>query len=99
MPRRVSQCCDHPCRDLAARLEREVRHRWQPQVRARAKQKAVSADGPDFATRARFGFTAAPGATGDARIRDVTQPRPPAAALLGHQEPGAGLDVEFTAID
>ena len=66
-----------PRRDLAARLEREVRHRWQPRLRARARQKAVTTDGLVFATRARFGFTAAPGTTDDARIRDITQALPP----------------------
>ncbi|MEV5878534.1 XRE family transcriptional regulator [Streptomyces sp. NPDC052101] len=66
-----------PRRDLAARMEREVRRRWQPQVRARAKERAATTDGLVFATRARFGFTAAPGTTDDARVRDITQALPP----------------------
>lgn len=58
-------------------MEREVKKRWQPQVRAKAKQKAASTDGLIVSTRARFGFTAAPGTTDDARIRDITQALPP----------------------
>jgi len=66
-----------PRRDLRDRMEREVRKRWQPQVRARAKKRAASTDGLVVFTRARFGFTAAPGTTDDARIRDITQALPP----------------------
>ncbi|MCC5480860.1 telomere-protecting terminal protein Tpg [Streptomyces barringtoniae] len=84
----------HPRPELAARLEREVRSRWQPQVRARAKQRAVSTDGLVFATRARFGFTAAPGTTDDARIRDITQALPPrwAERLFAARDAGATED-------
>ncbi|MEW2403593.1 XRE family transcriptional regulator [Streptomyces sp. NPDC046862] len=66
-----------PRRELRERIEREVKRRWQPQVRAKAKKKAVSTDGIVVSTRARFGFTAAPGTTDDARIRDITQALPP----------------------
>ncbi|MFE3250700.1 telomere-protecting terminal protein Tpg [Streptomyces sp. NPDC059209] len=59
--------------DLAARIEREVKKRWQPQIRSKAKKKAASTDGVVVSTRARFGFTAAPGTTDDARIRHITQ--------------------------
>ncbi|MEV0038715.1 helix-turn-helix domain-containing protein, partial [Streptomyces sp. NPDC050804] len=34
-----------PRKDLAGRIEREVRKRWQPQIRAKAKKKAASTDG------------------------------------------------------
>ncbi|WP_055714244.1 telomere-protecting terminal protein Tpg [Streptomyces torulosus] len=80
-----------PRKDLADRLEREVRKRWQPQVRARAKQKAASTDGLVLSTRARFGFAAAPGTTDDARIRDITQALPPhwAARLFTARDQGA----------
>ncbi|MEV5319249.1 XRE family transcriptional regulator [Streptomyces sp. NPDC052687] len=66
-----------PRRDLRDRMEREVRKRWQPQVRAKARKKAASTDGLIVSTRARFGFTAAPGTTDDARVRDITQALPP----------------------
>ncbi|MFF9527177.1 telomere-protecting terminal protein Tpg [Streptomyces achromogenes] len=66
-----------PRQDLRGRIEREVKKRWQPQVRAKAKKKAASTDGLVVSTRARFGFTAAPGTTDDARIRDITQALPP----------------------
>jgi predicted transcriptional regulator len=80
-----------PRRDLRDRMEREVRKRWQPQVRAKAKQKAASTDGLIVSTRARFGFTAAPGTTDDARIRDITQALPPdfAARLFTARDQGA----------
>ncbi|MEU3862652.1 hypothetical protein AB0F03_35980 [Streptomyces sp. NPDC028722] len=43
-------------------------------------------------TRARFGFTAAPGTTDDARIRHLTLALPPvhASRLLDAQQAGAG---------
>jgi hypothetical protein len=40
-------------------LEREVRTRWQPQIRARAKQAAATTSGIVIAVQARFGYTAA----------------------------------------
>lgn len=66
-----------PRKDLAARLEEEVRRRWQPRVRERARQRAATTGGIVIETRARFGFTAAPGSTDDARLRLVTQALPP----------------------
>ncbi|MGI5255534.1 telomere-protecting terminal protein Tpg [Actinacidiphila glaucinigra] len=81
-----------PRADLAARMEREVTRRWQPQVRARAKQAAATTGGIVIDTRARFGFTAAPGSTDDARLRLITQALPPAyaARLFDAQDAGAG---------
>lgn len=80
-----------PRKDLAARMEREVRKRWQPQIRAKARKKASSTDGLVVSTRARFGFTSAPGTTDDARIRDITQALPPdfADRLFTAHEQGA----------
>ncbi|MCZ0211399.1 XRE family transcriptional regulator [Streptomyces sp. UMAF16] len=80
-----------PRQDLRGRLEREVKKRWQPQVRAKAKKKAASTSGLVVSTRARFGFTAAPGTTDDARIRDITQALPPEFAdrLFTAREQGA----------
>ncbi|WP_405983342.1 telomere-protecting terminal protein Tpg [Streptomyces sp. NBC_00872] len=69
-----------PRKDLAGRIEREVRKRWQPQIRAKAKKKAASTDGIVVSTRARFGFTAAPGTTDDARVRHITQALSPSWA-------------------
>ncbi|MFF7987921.1 telomere-protecting terminal protein Tpg [Streptomyces sp. NPDC007901] len=79
----------HP--DLAARLADEVCRRWQPRVRERAKRQAAITGGITIETRARFGFTAAPGTTGDARIRLITQHLPPdyAARLLDAHAAGA----------
>ncbi|MCL7430529.1 XRE family transcriptional regulator, partial [Streptomyces sp. YS415] len=80
-----------PRQDLRGRLEREVKKRWQPQVKAKAKKKAASTGGLVVSTRARFGFTAAPGTTDDARIRDITQALPPVFAdrLFTAREQGA----------
>ncbi|WDM17044.1 XRE family transcriptional regulator [Streptomyces lavenduligriseus] len=89
--RYVSGKLKRPRQDLRGRLEREVKKRWQPQVRAKAKKKAASTDGLVVSTRARFGFTAAPGTTDDARIRDITQALPPEFAdrLFTAREQGA----------
>ncbi|MFD5786716.1 telomere-protecting terminal protein Tpg [Streptomyces sp. NPDC127037] len=80
-----------PREDLRGRIDREVARRWQPQVRARARRKASSSDGLMIYTRARFGYTAAPGTTDDARIRDITQALPPEYAdrLFTAHEQGA----------
>ncbi|MFF7680968.1 telomere-protecting terminal protein Tpg [Actinacidiphila glaucinigra] len=90
--RYVKDQIKRPRADLAARIEREVRQRWQPQVRARAKQAAATTGGIVIDTRARFGFTAAPGSTDDARLRLITQALPPqyAARLFEAQDAGAG---------
>ncbi|MCX4515483.1 XRE family transcriptional regulator [Streptomyces sp. NBC_01619] len=80
-----------PRKDLADRLVAEVRKDWQPRVRDRARKQAATATGIVIETRARFGFTAAPGTTDDARIRLVTQHLPPdyAARLFDAQAAGA----------
>jgi len=80
-----------PRPDLAARLETEVRKRWQPQIRARAKARAATTDGIVIDTRARIGYTAPIGTTDDARLRHLTVALPPqyAARLFDAQEQGA----------
>ncbi|MEU5810933.1 XRE family transcriptional regulator [Streptomyces sp. NPDC047718] len=83
-----------PRKDLAARLEGEVRKRWQPQIRAKAKKAAATTGGLVIETRARFGYTAAAGTTDDGRMRHLTQALPPAyaARLFEAQEQGATED-------
>ncbi|WP_406377097.1 telomere-protecting terminal protein Tpg [Streptomyces sp. NBC_00197] len=80
-----------PRPDLAARLEREVRTRWQPRIRARAKEKASSTGGIVIDTRARMGYTAPIGSTDQDRIRHLTVALPPtyAARLFEAHEAGA----------
>lgn len=80
-----------PRADLAQRLADAVRERWQPRVRERARRQAATTSGLMVDTRARFGFTAAPGTTDDARIRHLTLALPPthAARLLDAQDAGA----------
>ncbi|MEU8655064.1 telomere-protecting terminal protein Tpg [Streptomyces sp. NPDC048737] len=77
---------------LAARLEREVKARWQPQIRAKARQKAATTDGIVIDTRARLGYTAPIGSTDQDRVRHLTVALPPrhAARLFDAKEAGAG---------
>ncbi|CAL9329510.1 telomere-protecting terminal protein Tpg [Streptomyces sp. enrichment culture] len=81
-----------PRPNLAARLDREVKRRWQPQVRARARQRAATTGGIVIDTRARLGYTAPIGSTDESRIRHLTVALPPqhAARLLDAQQAGAG---------
>ncbi|MGW4107904.1 telomere-protecting terminal protein Tpg [Streptomyces okerensis] len=81
-----------PRPDLAARLEREVNKRWQPQIRARARRKAATTDGIVIDTRARLGYTAPIGSTDEDRLRHLTVALPPqyAARLFEAQQAGAG---------
>ncbi|MEU1409930.1 XRE family transcriptional regulator [Streptomyces sp. NPDC005728] len=80
-----------PRPDLAARLENEVKKRWQPQIRAKARQRAATTDGIVIDTRARIGYTAPIGTTDDARLRHLTVALPPqyAARLFDAQQQGA----------
>ncbi|MGK5628176.1 telomere-protecting terminal protein Tpg [Streptomyces sp. URMC 123] len=79
-----------PRPELAARLTEEVRKRWQPKVRERARKQAATTGGIVIETRARFGFTAAPGTTDDARVRLVTQHLPPEYAARFFDARSAG---------
>ncbi|MFH0246545.1 telomere-protecting terminal protein Tpg [Streptomyces sp. HK10] len=92
--RYVAGTLKRPRRQLAARLEEEVRKRWQPRVRERARKRAATSGGIVIETRARFGFAAAPGSTDDARIRLVTQHLPPAYAARLLDAKAAGADEE-----
>ncbi|MGW2062619.1 telomere-protecting terminal protein Tpg [Streptomyces sp. NPDC001937] len=89
--RYVKDQIKRPRPDLAARLTDEVRNRWQPRVKEKAKKNAATSTGIVVETRARFGFTAAPGTTDDGRIRLITQHLPPqyAARLFDAQTAGA----------
>lgn len=80
-----------PRPDLAGRLDREVKARWQPQIRAKAKAKAASTNGIMIDVRARLGYTAPIGSTDQDRIRHLTLALPPvhAARLFDAQEQGA----------
>ncbi|MFC9797655.1 telomere-protecting terminal protein Tpg [Streptomyces sp. NPDC057695] len=80
-----------PRADLAGKMAAEVRRRWQPQVRAKARKAAATSAGLMVDVRARFGFTAPVGTTDDARMRHLTLAIPPhhAARLLDAQAAGA----------
>ncbi|MGW2207246.1 telomere-protecting terminal protein Tpg [Streptomyces sp. NPDC001774] len=81
-----------PRPDLATRMEREVKRRWQPQVRARARKAAATTGGIVIDTRARLGYTAPIGTTDESRIRHLTVALPPQYAdrLFTARERGAG---------
>jgi hypothetical protein len=83
-----------PRPDLAARLEREVKARWQPQIRAKARETAARTGGIIIDTRARLGYTAPIGSTDETRIRHLTVALPPrhAARLFDAQEQGVSDD-------
>ncbi|MGW1030296.1 telomere-protecting terminal protein Tpg [Streptomyces sp. NPDC002577] len=80
-----------PRPELAARLEAEVKKRWQPQIRAQARRKAATTGGIVIDTRARIGYTAPIGTTDEDRLRHLTVALPPryAARLFDAQEQGA----------
>ncbi|MBG0850319.1 XRE family transcriptional regulator [Streptomyces spinoverrucosus] len=80
-----------PRPDLAARLETEVKKRWQPQIRAKARLQAATTGGIVIDTRARIGYTAPIGSTDEDRLRHLTVALPPqyAARLFDAQEQGA----------
>ncbi|MFF5924150.1 telomere-protecting terminal protein Tpg [Streptomyces flavochromogenes] len=80
-----------PRAELAEKMAAEVRRRWQPQIRAKARKTAATTAGLMVDVRARFGFTAPVGTTDDARMRHLTLALPPAhaARLLEAQERGA----------
>lgn len=80
-----------PRADLAGRLDGEVKQRWQPQIRAKAKAKAATTNGIMIDVRARLGYTAPIGSTDQDRIRHLTLALPPvhAARLFDAQEQGA----------
>ncbi|MFD6821944.1 telomere-protecting terminal protein Tpg [Streptomyces sp. NPDC060085] len=97
--RYVAGTAKKPRPDLAARLEREVKARWQPQIRAKARKKATTTGGIVIDARARMGYTAPIGSTDQDRIRHLTVALPPrhAARLFDAQAAGAS-DTELQEI-
>ncbi|MEU5099762.1 XRE family transcriptional regulator [Streptomyces sp. NPDC020996] len=92
--RYVNNQIKRPRPELAGRLEREVRARWQPQIRARAKRAAATTSGIMIDVQASFGYTAAVGSTDQARVRHLTLALPAhhAARLLAAREAGVDED-------
>ncbi|MFD6552607.1 telomere-protecting terminal protein Tpg [Streptomyces sp. NPDC058398] len=66
-----------PRTQLADRLGGEVLARWQPHIRARAKQAATTTSGIMIDVQGRFGYTAPAGSTAQSRGRHLTLPLPP----------------------
>ncbi|MFD0141530.1 MULTISPECIES: telomere-protecting terminal protein Tpg [unclassified Streptomyces] len=92
--RYVKDQIKRPRAHLAATMDSEVKKRWQPQIRAKARKKAATTDGIVIDTRARLGYTAPIGSTDQDRIRHLTVALPPhhAARLFDAQEQGATED-------
>ncbi|MGY3340934.1 transcriptional regulator with XRE-family HTH domain [Streptomyces filamentosus] len=57
---------------VAGRLGQEVRKRWQPKVKEKARQAAVSSNGLMINVRASLGYEGPAGTTDQARERDLT---------------------------
>ncbi|MFE2329265.1 telomere-protecting terminal protein Tpg [Streptomyces sp. NPDC059385] len=91
-----------PRPELATRIESEVRSRSQLLVRKRSAQAAAKRTGLVIETRARFGFTAAPGTTDDGRMRRITQHLGPELAgrlLAAHQADATEQDLQALAAE
>lgn len=88
--RHLSGASTRPNKRLDAVLERETVSEWQPQVRAQARQRAITSSGLVIKFRATLGFTAN-GSSDDTRIRDLSIAVSPshAARILAAQEEGA----------
>jgi hypothetical protein len=80
-----------PPPDRAARLEREMRKRWQPQIWTKAKAGAASVGGMVIGIRARMGYATPIGLTDqhDVRHLPVALPlfTPPASSRLRRPPP------------
>lgn len=89
--RYVNDQIKKPRPDLAARMDKEVRKRWQPQLKAKAKKAAGTSQGLVIDVRAQLGYDAPAGTTDEARTRHLTIALPPhhAARLFDAQDQGA----------
>lgn len=72
--RYVAGRAKRPRAGLAARLEREVKKRWQPQIRAKAREKAATTGGIVIDVHARLGYAGAPMDSTDASGGSTTPP-------------------------
>ncbi|WP_208106807.1 telomere-protecting terminal protein Tpg [Streptomyces sp. GC420] len=77
--------------DTAALIEAEVKQLWQPIVKAKKFQAAVTTTGINVDVRGTFGFTSPRGTTNDPRKRRLSKRLDPdtAAALYAAKEAGA----------
>ncbi|MFF3919953.1 telomere-protecting terminal protein Tpg [Streptomyces sp. NPDC001852] len=95
---KATKCAGHstaafkrPRRELRERIDREVKKRWQPQVRAKAKKQAATTTWAGRLHPRPLRVHRRPGTTDDTRIRDITQALPPEHAdrLFTARERGA----------
>ncbi|MFI6688081.1 telomere-protecting terminal protein Tpg [Streptomyces sp. NPDC050485] len=81
--------------DTAALVEAEVNKLWQPLVKAKKLQAAVTTGGIKVDVRGKFGFKSPKGTTNDPRYRRLTRrlDAATAAALFDAKQAGASEDV------
>lgn len=79
--RYLSGASTKPNKRLRQALVKETESEWQPQVRARARQRATTSGGLVISFRATLGFTAN-GSSDDARVRDLSVAVSPSHAAL-----------------
>ncbi|WP_331736434.1 helix-turn-helix domain-containing protein (plasmid) [Streptomyces canus] len=88
-----SGAAKRPQKRLQEALAQETEAKWQPQVRAQARQDAATSGGPVISCRAYFGF-GSEGSSDAGRMRDIMTAVSPAHAdaILTAQENGATDD-------
>ncbi|MET9978986.1 telomere-protecting terminal protein Tpg [Streptomyces microflavus] len=95
--RYVKNQIKHPRPQLATRLENEIRTRWQPQVRARARRQAASTDGIMIDVQARFGDAQATG-TDEDQLLQLTAEALGETYFRDNGRRAHGLEVELTDV-
>ncbi|MFC9261318.1 telomere-protecting terminal protein Tpg [Streptomyces hydrogenans] len=90
-----------PRPDLAGRMAGEVRKRWQPKVKERAKKTAATSQGLMIDVRASLGYDAPAGTTDEARERHLTLALPPhhARRIFEAQERGGERQMRQAVAD
>ncbi|MFF4531703.1 telomere-protecting terminal protein Tpg [Streptomyces sp. NPDC001407] len=76
--------------EVAAVIEAEVKKLWQPLVRARRLQDAITTKGIKVDVRGKFGFTSPRGTTNDPRYRRLTRRLDAAVARQLYEAKAAG---------
>jgi hypothetical protein len=88
--RYLSGASSKPRKRLQEALAQETESEWQPQIRAQARQRAVTSRGLVISCRASFGF-GPDGTSDEEQVRDISVAvsRSHAAAILAERERGA----------
>ncbi|MEU5958246.1 terminal protein TpgA1 [Streptomyces sp. NPDC047525] len=83
--------------DTAALIEAEVNSLWQPLVKAKKLQAAISSRGIKVDVRAKFGFKAPKGTTNDPRYRRLTRRLDADTTRALYEAKAAGADEDELA--